>query len=364
MADVAGLVIGAVTLASLFSTCVELFGYFELGSKCGRDYSLACTKLGLLKARLTRWGLTLNIQVPGYEASDLREHWSAEKDVIGQSLYGISAIFSDTSILIERYRLAPNRRRKLRPLAFRLKDIPSPNLDHHQSSISTWSFLRKRTLWAIHDKARFDDLINDLSFLIENLEKVAYRVQMAPEKKVHPTDAATPGNRPEGILTIYQVKQEATTNQAADSLQTPPTTPPTSVAPPSSYVQDDGRQDPAPEMNPLASALQAITQEIFQRPEIVELKARMQSASQHKIEGRQKNSWNGLGVQGHIGHTNDFYHITKEALQENFDFGVGLQGGVSEGAFANFMVLQQELAKKSGRTLNPKDAFKHDGGSA
>ena len=53
MAEAAGLAIGAINLAGLFTTCVECIDYISLGRNHGRDYEMSMTKLLLLKARLS-----------------------------------------------------------------------------------------------------------------------------------------------------------------------------------------------------------------------------------------------------------------------------------------------------------------------
>ena len=178
--DVSGLVVGAVTLVSLFSTCIELFDLFELGKNLAYDYQLACTKIILLRTRLEHWGEELNIETPGAEYTALREHWPVEKEIVGRCLSGIQYIFSNTSLLTEKYELIPTRIWRLQssiPQSRATKGPPT-NSKRKFPSIVNWSLLRKRTLWAVHDKQKFEHLIQDLSFLIENLEKVTSRLSM------------------------------------------------------------------------------------------------------------------------------------------------------------------------------------------
>lgn len=181
MADASGLVIGAIAMASLFSTCIDLFDRFELGRNYAYDYGLACTKMCLLKARLSDWGISLNLKVPGREHPALRRHWTEEKDVVGRSLLGIKEIFENASLLAEKYRLSPEPLRTLRSVVLdrsteTVSESPEPN--SARITGSRWTSLRKRTVWAIHDKQKFDNFIENLSFLIENLEKVTERVKM------------------------------------------------------------------------------------------------------------------------------------------------------------------------------------------
>lgn len=186
MADVTGLVIGAIALASLFSTCIDLFDRFELGRNYAYDYQLACTKLCLLKTRLSAWGFSLNIGAPGHEHPTLRRHWTEEQEVIGRSLFGIREIFGNAALLAEKYKLTATRSRAFRSvIAHRSKEIAWDAADSAPSttSDSSWALLRRRTTWAIHDKQKFDTFIQDLSFLIENLEKVTERLGMSQREQ-------------------------------------------------------------------------------------------------------------------------------------------------------------------------------------
>jgi hypothetical protein len=179
MAEIAGLVIGAVALAFLFDTSIALLERFESATNYAYDYDLACTKLGMLKVRLSAWGVLLNIEAPGSEHPALRQHCTEEKDVIGRSLLGIRDAFQDASVLAGTYRLIPKRLQSSRSSASRRSEARQfREPEATKPAVKGWAFMRKRRLWVIHDNHKFDVLIQDLSFLIENLEKVAERVDM------------------------------------------------------------------------------------------------------------------------------------------------------------------------------------------
>ena len=181
MAEAAGLVMGSIAMAALFTTCIDLFDRFELGRTYSYDYQLACTKMCLLKARLSSWGISLNLRIPGHEHPALRQHWMEERDVVGRSLSGIKQAFENASVLAEKYTLTPTSSRAFRTvvshrpleLEYRSEGSKPP-----QDTINGWKYLRKRTAWALHDKQKLDSFIDSLSFLIDNLEKVTERIEM------------------------------------------------------------------------------------------------------------------------------------------------------------------------------------------
>ena len=211
MADVTGLVISAVALASLFTTCIELFEYFELGRNYAYDHQLAITKLTLLKVRLAGWGLSLNVKSPGHEDAGLRKSWPNEGDVVGRSLFGIKNIFEDASLLVDKYKLTPRRTRTFKPVPPTGSDTLLPFTTDPKvknATSSNWLHLRKRTKWAIHDKQKFDRFIDDLSFLIENLEKVNDRIGMSNDPGANIKVSRSPRT---SQLSLLQTQDSSTT---------------------------------------------------------------------------------------------------------------------------------------------------------
>ena len=55
MAETAGLVIGAVSLASLFTDCVDCFNYIRIGQALEDDFPIYQTELDVLQLRFSRW---------------------------------------------------------------------------------------------------------------------------------------------------------------------------------------------------------------------------------------------------------------------------------------------------------------------
>lgn len=59
MAEVAGLVIGGISLAAIFDQCITIIKYVDSGKDCNEDYQDAALMLTLLGGRLNRWERTL-----------------------------------------------------------------------------------------------------------------------------------------------------------------------------------------------------------------------------------------------------------------------------------------------------------------
>ena len=54
MAETAGLVFGAVSLASLFTDCVDCFNYIRIGQTLEDDFPIYQTELDVLQLRFSR----------------------------------------------------------------------------------------------------------------------------------------------------------------------------------------------------------------------------------------------------------------------------------------------------------------------
>ncbi len=61
MAEVFGVVSGVVGIATVFTACVECFGYIRLGRNLGRDFQTTQLTLACARLRLSRWGEAVRV---------------------------------------------------------------------------------------------------------------------------------------------------------------------------------------------------------------------------------------------------------------------------------------------------------------
>ena len=52
---IAGLALSAVSVAALFTTCIECYSLVVAAREFGKDYELLCTELSLQKLRFFLW---------------------------------------------------------------------------------------------------------------------------------------------------------------------------------------------------------------------------------------------------------------------------------------------------------------------
>lgn len=212
MAEMAGLALSGVALAALFSTCIEFLEYFEHGKNCTKDVRLALTKLGLMKKRLYQWGTAMSIDPPGPEIRTLRDRWPTESGVISDSLLRIKDILGSTTHMCRRYSSCTGglydsevRQAKVTICASDTSNSNPASPPDGSAGSETRPYRRRalktihlKVIWVIQDRKRFQELITDFEFFLNNLEKIGERLQSAstePGLLKHPPCECNPRSR-------------------------------------------------------------------------------------------------------------------------------------------------------------------------
>ena len=177
----AELTIGAIALASLFSTCIDCFDYFKSAQDFSHDSRLLLVKLDLEKTRLLVWGNVVGI-LEGID--DGRSPLLREEHIL-KSLNGIleelRLLFADADRLQRRYGLKLATDADTSPDAD--QDFVSPrSMDAFRRSYKKFfSLVRNgkarlnvvtRTRWAIRDKDSFEVMISHIRYFIDGLHKL------------------------------------------------------------------------------------------------------------------------------------------------------------------------------------------------
>ncbi len=183
--------ISAVALATLFSSCLECFDYFQSAKSFANDLDLLLAKLDCQKERLLTWGDLVGISKSTEEGRhpDLD---SSNGEVVHRCLQSIESLFSDADKLRKEYGvqstttslsagnspqyLSSNRMDRFRKSLLRMSSSPAK-----RSKVTILS----KTKWAICHKAKFESLIyhiKDLTLDIHNIIPISERSQ---DKLVH-----------------------------------------------------------------------------------------------------------------------------------------------------------------------------------
>ncbi|KAK8054582.1 hypothetical protein PG994_009649 [Apiospora phragmitis] len=171
MAELFGTVAGALSVAALFTDCVDCFEYVQLGRHFGQDFERCRLKLDIAQTRLSRWGevvaihedprfaTTLPADAPTRQAQFILE----ELDLLFQSIrkksqrYELGAKPDDLAIWRDE-----DMRAVARQLHQRLGEI----VLRRQKQTS----LVKKVAWALYDGKQFDKLIEQIAGFVDDLE--------------------------------------------------------------------------------------------------------------------------------------------------------------------------------------------------
>jgi hypothetical protein len=173
MAEVFGFVAGAVGIAAAFTTCVDCFGFIQLGRHFGRDFQTKLLTLNCARLRLARWGQAVDIyndpQLGNPDAS-LTEVQTA-KDTLIQILI----LFANTEKISNKYQLSPNvsglsvySTTDMDPALLALNNKMRDLAIKRQKGTG----LLKKASWAVYHNAEFSKLIEGVTTLINNLENL------------------------------------------------------------------------------------------------------------------------------------------------------------------------------------------------
>ncbi|KAI0418802.1 small s protein [Xylaria grammica] len=156
MADPFSIATGAVSIATAFTACIDCFNYVQSGRHFGRDYQTYVLLLACEKMRLTRWGEAVHVKEdPMLSRPSAMDE---ETQMAKRTLLQILVLFADTEKISKKHKL----NLAIAACSNKMKEM---SVKRQQAS----SFLR-RTSWAIYRKSEFEELITNISKLIDNLE--------------------------------------------------------------------------------------------------------------------------------------------------------------------------------------------------
>lgn len=193
MAETFGIVTGAASIASLLTTCVEVFQYIQIDKASARDHEQSCIQLSFLQLRLTRWGTAAGVYQdrkfndPAISDPDLK----LVKDTLSQLLHlfdeskrmlkiTTSAQPPDSSVAV--LHNANTKQQALTAVFDTNQTIVTDREKYNRRAPS----LRKRVCWVLYEKSNLLELIGGISKLVEELEKLVpaegNRKQLASEE--------------------------------------------------------------------------------------------------------------------------------------------------------------------------------------
>ena len=175
----AGLVIGGVGLASLFSTYVDSFKLIDKACHYNDDSKIVITKFEVEEFRLLTWGESVGVlETDQIKRSKLLDQRYIQ---IRKVLHAIEGIFGNGQRLASRYGLRVSNRQQTSstfmasdpsslPQCFlrshsRFRHQIKERIKAHSAKVGPL----KKTRWAIQDRTKFATIIDDLKYLIDSL---------------------------------------------------------------------------------------------------------------------------------------------------------------------------------------------------
>ncbi|KAI1747987.1 prion-inhibition and propagation-domain-containing protein [Xylaria castorea] len=175
MAEIAGLVIGAVALASTFKDCISLLSCIEAVKTMGYDYEILATKLDIEKTLLLQWADRVRLLKSNY---DTRLDDPVIGSGISQALKLVSSALGESDKLRARYGIHEVAQGRDEPDEI----MPTSALSHRRmiqfdvtlrSKIyATTSSTVKKIRWVIQHREKFEKLIKLVSYCTSKLNEL------------------------------------------------------------------------------------------------------------------------------------------------------------------------------------------------
>lgn len=195
MAEVAGLVIGGVSVAGLFTICVNCFEYVQLGRQFGDRYGRCLLEIDILKLRLSRWGTAIN-QFQPMSSQD-------EVETVKRLLTDIIQLFARAEGIAATFE-SQNSGKKL--LVYNeTADLDARYTTMHQSmkrlalQRQNRTGFMKKAKWALYKHGDFEYLVEHVTKHIESLEALYSSVGQF-QQQLRIEDAKALRDKPEIVL--------------------------------------------------------------------------------------------------------------------------------------------------------------------
>ena len=182
MMELAGLAIGTISLAGLFSTCIQCFDMIQLGQAQDRDFEILHTKLDNQKVRFMIWGQALGLD--GSSSTSTAFDRAEIRHSLVRSMKCIIGIFDESQQLMTRYGI--RQQSTDHSIAARTGNNASAlkeTFRRFQARLGS-SKPRSAVRWVIIDRKKFLALVQDLRELIDDLESLTRSADFIARQRV------------------------------------------------------------------------------------------------------------------------------------------------------------------------------------
>jgi ubiquitin-protein ligase len=186
--EVAGLVIGVVGLAGAFTVCVDALDLVQTGRALRKDHYLLATRLSNQRIRFEAWGKACGLDDPA--RYNVRLDDPAVHEALTNTMRCIVLLFVDGDRLTRRYRKATKAasgEQAVSVVVVEKKTDSNVFLDssyEYLAQISKGGFFAA-TRWAIANKKKFTELIQNLDGLLSDLENLTAHLDVAEKQQLN-----------------------------------------------------------------------------------------------------------------------------------------------------------------------------------
>jgi hypothetical protein len=223
MAEVAGLVLGAVALAGLFNNAVEYFEYVKVGQDFVMDFTTIQFNLSLAQIRLSRWGKALGLDQVESDEQQLPVNRSSTEERRNAALVlkHLIKLFQEAKERSKPYQkpvstaLAPIETHET-SLSKKMKNL---SLGRLNKSLLALTKTKDRTKWALHGKEAITKLADDITGIVSQLE-VAFPPPEDVRRQlvVYEVEEVTDGESTESIALLQAAATSQDGTPARDAL--------------------------------------------------------------------------------------------------------------------------------------------------
>lgn len=166
--------------AGLFTTCIDCWELFDNARLSDKQYELLAIKLEVEKTRLLIWGDAQGILEERPSEAFIRR--SSIHSVVHRILKCINTVFEDSNALVERYGVVRVDGPAIEAVAeHKLVTLSSRQMNRFRSVKKRLRITKreepaislvKGARWAVKDRQRFSDLVDDLRQYIDGLKAI------------------------------------------------------------------------------------------------------------------------------------------------------------------------------------------------
>lgn len=174
MAEVFGIISGAVGIAVAFTACVDCFKYVQLGRNLARDYQTDQLSLTCAWLRLARWGEAVDVlQDPTLGRPDATP---VELRAVKDCLFQILALFEESRRISSKYRSRSEAAGEASAALCEKRDSRVASLVERVKSLAIGrqrgNSVMRTTGWVLYHRSQLKDLVSNITTIIDNMEKL------------------------------------------------------------------------------------------------------------------------------------------------------------------------------------------------